>query len=45
MRLPVQFIWWGWAARSWGFYRFGSRRAIYHWSLCVGPIEIRRWAR
>lgn len=45
MRL-LQFVWWGGEREYWSF---GLRRwndtwrYIYRWSMCLGPVELRRW--
>lgn len=42
---PLQFVWWSDSADwriLWARYG-GGLRLIYRWSLCLGPLEIRRW--
>jgi hypothetical protein len=39
-----QFVWWGLSRWQFGFCRWeGSLRAIYRYSVNLGPFEIRRW--
>jgi hypothetical protein len=42
-----QFIWWGWDDMRFAFKRLDPKETmlalIYAWSLCVGPLEIRKW--
>lgn len=46
--LRLQFVWWGWSSWRSGFVRFNPEKTdlalIYRWSLCLGPVEVRRWA-
>lgn len=49
MSKRFQFVWWGfegfaWWRFPWGVRHFeGGLRSIYRYSLCLGPLEIRRW--
>lgn len=44
-----QFVWWGWRDWRLGFVRFDSDvtnlALIYVWTISLGPLEVRRWAR
>ncbi len=43
--MRLQFVWWGWRWHLPYVHRWtGSLAHIYRWSLCLGPLEIRRWA-
>lgn len=40
----LQWVWWGRRHVRVGFYRWRHGMSqIYDWSLCLGPLEVRRW--
>lgn len=45
MSRRFQFVWWGW---SWAWFIArppeGAWSGIYSWRVCIGPLELRRWA-
>lgn len=49
MSKPRRFhiVWWGLQVDQWFFGRWcwAGANAPYRWSLGLGPLEIRRWAR
>jgi len=49
-RPRFQFVWWGvwrraswWPLITWHPFKSPCWYGIYRWSVCIGPIEIRRW--
>lgn len=47
MKQRFQWVWWGFRKMSWGFVRLDQEVTalahIYTWTVCLGPLEIRRW--
>lgn len=51
MKRPnYQLVWWGifrkaswWPLVTWHPFKSECWREIYLWSVCIGPLEIRRW--
>lgn len=42
----LQFVWWWPEWKGVGFYRWsGNWKTIYEWSIRLGWLEVRRWAR